>query len=84
MTRSCATLFASLTLAGFLLGFPTIGGAQCRLPSKGAGELLAYTLEPTVSQGGTVLHMTLAFPGSPTGADIIEVPTTWAGGRCAA
>ena len=72
-------LFGSLTLAGVLLGFPTVSGAQCRFPSNGAGEVLTYTLEPTVSQGGTVLHVTLAFPGSPTGTDMIEVPTTWAG-----
>jgi len=74
-----ATAFVSMAFAGLLLGVATNSDAECRFPSRSAGQALTYILEPTVNQGGTVLHVTVTFPGSPIGTDIIEVPTTWAG-----
>lgn len=78
-SRSCTTLFTGAALAGLLLGVASSSAADCRFPSKGAGQVLTYTFEPTVNENATVLHVTLTFPGSPNGIDTIEVPTTWAG-----
>jgi predicted metalloprotease with PDZ domain len=56
-----------------------VTSAQCRFPTQGAGRLLAYTFNASVTPARTVLHITLGFKGGSKGTEEIEVPTEWAG-----
>lgn len=56
-----------------------VTSAQCRFPTQGAGRLLAYTFNASVTPARTVLHITLEFKGGSKGTEEIEVPTEWAG-----
>jgi predicted metalloprotease with PDZ domain len=72
LNRTC------IQLAFWFAAAATSNFAQCRFPADGAGRILTYTFDPTVTTTGTVLHVTLKFQGSPGAQEEVEIPTQWA------
>jgi predicted metalloprotease with PDZ domain len=68
-----------IQLALCLAAAMTPGLAQCRFPADGAGRILTYTFDPTVTATSTVLHVTLRFRGGADAEEEIDVPFEWAG-----
>jgi hypothetical protein len=48
--------------------------AQCTFPARDEGRILTYTFDPTVTDAGTVLHVTIKFRGG-QGEEEVEVHT---------
>jgi predicted metalloprotease with PDZ domain len=80
MKSSWRLPLCGLALAVVFLGAGTaVSLAQCGFPSTGSGRVITYSFDPTVTPAGTVLHVTVKFPGGSEGSEEIEVPTHWAG-----